>query len=65
MSDNISNLAVGLILLDVQSEARLLLGDECVSVDLDEPVDPQTETQLLSWDWIKIGNLTWSYTHDD
>ena len=65
MPDNISSLAVGLILLDVHTEAKLLLEDECVFVDLLVPADQQTEEQLLSWGWIKIGNLTWAYTHDD
>jgi len=65
MSDNISNLAVGLVLLDVQSDARLFLMDEAVAVELDEPVDEQTEKQLLSWGWTNAGNLSWGYSHDD
>lgn len=60
MSDNIQNLAIGLILLDAQAETELTLEEEIV-VALAKPADLQTEEQLLSWNWIKADDTTWVF----
>ena len=62
MSDNIQSLAVGLLLLDVQEDAKLSLGNETVSVYVSKPVDLQTEEQLLNWGWEQVDDISWSYS---